>query len=82
MANAQRKPLADYASPRRRNSAQQRAYEDEPMTGVQASYLKALCDDADEPQAYDENLSKSEASKRIDDLKDKLGLLDPPPHTD
>ena len=40
---------------------------DEPMTGAQASYLKTLCEEADEP--FDDKLSKGEASKRIDALK-------------
>ena len=42
---------------------------DEPMTGAQASYLKTLSEEAGDPDAYDENLSKAEASKRIDALK-------------
>ena len=40
---------------------------DEPMTGAQASYLKTLSDQADE--SFDEDLTKAEASKRIDELK-------------
>jgi hypothetical protein len=44
---------------------------DEPMTGAQASYLKTLSDQADEP--FDETLSKAEASKRIDQLQSKTG---------
>lgn len=44
---------------------------DEPMTGAQASYLKTLSEQAHEPQAYSENLTKAEASKRIDALKAK-----------
>jgi DUF3072 family protein len=42
---------------------------DEPMTGAQASYLKTLCEQADEPDAFDASLTKAEASKRIDELK-------------
>ena len=42
---------------------------DEPMTGAQASYLKTLSEQADEPDAFDTSLTKAEASKRIDDLK-------------
>lgn len=42
---------------------------DEPMTGAQASYLKTLCEEAGE--SFDERLSKSEASKRIDALRAK-----------
>jgi hypothetical protein len=44
---------------------------DEPMTGAQASYLKTLSDQADEP--FDETLSKAEASKRIDELQSRTG---------
>jgi hypothetical protein len=45
---------------------------EEPMPGAQASYLKTLSEEAREPQAYDETLTKAEASKRIDALKAKL----------
>ncbi len=46
---------------------------DEPMTGAQASYLKTLSEIADEPQAFDESLTKAEASVRIDELKERTG---------
>jgi Protein of unknown function (DUF3072) len=41
----------------------------EPMTGAQASYLKTLSEQAQRPEAYDPDLDKAEASKRIDQLK-------------
>lgn len=44
---------------------------DEPMTGAQASYLKTLSEEAGE--GFDENLSKADASKRIDALQEKTG---------
>ena len=44
---------------------------EEPMTGAQASYLKTLCEEADEN--FDSNLTKAEASKRIDEMKQKTG---------
>jgi hypothetical protein len=44
----------------------------DPMTGAQASYLKTLSEEARDHQAYDETLTKAEASKRIDALKAKL----------
>lgn len=44
---------------------------DEPMTGAQRSYLKTLSDEAGEE--FDENLTKAEASKRIDELQQKTG---------
>jgi hypothetical protein len=40
---------------------------DEPMTAAQASYLKTLCEHAGE--AFEANLTKAEASKRIDSLR-------------
>lgn len=45
----------------------------EPMTGAQASYLKTLCEEAGEPDSFSEDLSKAEASERIDTLKERLG---------
>ncbi len=42
---------------------------DEPMTGAQASYLKTLSEQAHRPEAFDPNLTKGEASKRIDELR-------------
>lgn len=44
---------------------------DEPMTGAQKSYLKTLSDEAKEPM--DENLTKAEASEKIDELQKKTG---------
>ncbi len=44
---------------------------DEPMTGAQHSFLKTLSDEAGEPFA--ENLSKADASKRINELQQKTG---------
>lgn len=43
----------------------------EPMTGAQHSYLKTLSDEAGDE--LDENLSKAEASKKIDELQHKTG---------
>jgi hypothetical protein len=44
---------------------------DEPMTGAQTSYLKTLSEEAGE--AFDPNLTKAEASRRIDALQEKTG---------
>ena len=44
---------------------------DEPMTGAQRSYLKTLSEEAKEE--FDENLTKAEASNRIDELQQKTG---------
>jgi hypothetical protein len=45
---------------------------DDPMTGAQASYLTTLCEEAGEEHPA-EGLTKAEASKRIDELKARLG---------
>jgi DUF3072 family protein len=44
---------------------------DEPMTGAQKSYLKTLSEEAHVD--FDENLTKAEASRRIDELQQKTG---------
>jgi DUF3072 family protein len=49
---------------------------DDPMTGAQASYLKTLSEQAKMPESFAENLTKAEASRRIDVLRAKLGLID------
>jgi hypothetical protein len=46
---------------------------DEPMTGAQRSYLKTLSDEAQEP--FEESLTKAEASKRIDELRQRSPRL-------
>ncbi|MBF9234324.1 DUF3072 domain-containing protein [Microvirga alba] len=43
----------------------------EPMSAAQASYLKELSEKAHEPEAYDPELDKAEAIKRIDQLKNE-----------
>ena len=47
---------------------------DEPMTGAQMSYLKTLSEQAHDPDAYSDGLTKAEASKRIDTLKEKANV--------
>ena len=44
---------------------------DEEMTGAQRSYLQTLADEAGEE--VDLNLTKAEASKKIDELQQKTG---------
>ena len=46
---------------------------DEPMTAAQRSYLETLCHDVGDE--FDENLTKAEASKRIDELRDRSPRL-------
>lgn len=47
---------------------------DEPMTGAQASYLQTLSEEAGEE--FSPDLSKAEASKRIDRLQEQTGRGD------
>ena len=44
---------------------------DEPMTGAQRSYLHTLAEEAGEE--IDDDMTKAEASKRIDELQAKTG---------
>jgi hypothetical protein len=46
---------------------------DQPMTGAQASYLKTLSEEAHDDQAFDADLTKAEASERIDELQERTG---------
>lgn len=45
----------------------------EPMTGAQASYLKTLSEEAHDPEAFSDDLTKADASLKIDELKEKVG---------
>ena len=47
---------------------------DDPMTGAQASYLKTLCEQAGAPELYNDDLSKAEASKLIDEMREKANV--------
>ena len=47
---------------------------DDPMTGAQASYLKTLCEQAGTPEAFNDNLTKAEASKLIDEMREQAGV--------
>jgi len=44
---------------------------DQPMTGAQASYLQTLSEEAGEE--FDPELSKADASKKIDELQHETG---------
>ena len=51
---------------------------DDPMTGAQASYLKTLSEECDEPESFRADLTKAEASKRIDYSPDGVQtIIDP-----
>lgn len=43
----------------------------DPMTGAQASYLKTLFEQAGTPELFINNLTKAEASKLIDEMREK-----------
>ena len=46
---------------------------DEPMTAAQRSYLKTLCHDTGE--SFNEDLTKADASKLIDELRERSPRL-------
>jgi len=46
----------------------------DPMTGAQASYLKTLCEQAGAPESFDDELTKAEASKLIDEMREKANV--------
>jgi hypothetical protein len=48
---------------------------DEPMTGAQQSYLETLSEEAKEP--FDDNLTKAQASQRIEELQAVTGRGEP-----
>lgn len=41
------------------------------MTGAQASYLKILCEQPGTPEVYDDDLTKTQASKLIEEMRKK-----------
>lgn len=47
---------------------------EDPMTGAQASYLKTLCEQAGTPEKFRVDLTKAEASKMIDQMREKADL--------
>jgi hypothetical protein len=67
MANPETRTGADAASLQK--SPDEWKTGDEPMTAAQRSYLETLARDSGE--AFDETLSKAEASKRIDELRER-----------
>ena len=69
--NPKKQPIGDTDHSNQQKDPDDWVTGDEAMTGAQASYLKTLCEEAGEE--FDPNLSKSEASKRIDELKQSTG---------
>ena len=49
---------------------------DEPMTGAQRSYMHTLAEEAREE--VNDDLTKAEASKKIDEIQEKTGRKPPP----
>jgi hypothetical protein len=47
---------------------------DDPMTGAQTSYLKTLLEQVGCPERFEEGLTKAQASKLIDELRDKANI--------
>ena len=65
----QRPPAADDSN--RIKDPEEWSTGDEPMTGAQDSYLHTLASEAGE--SVDDDLTKAEASRRIDELQEKTG---------
>jgi len=63
--------MADQTNTNTQKDPEQWVTGDEPMTGAQESYLKTLSQEAGEP--FDAEISKADASKRIDELQEKTG---------
>jgi hypothetical protein len=61
----------DAASTNTRKDPDEWVTGNESMTGAQASYLKTLSEEAGEP--FDEELTKAEASKKIEELQSETG---------
>jgi Protein of unknown function (DUF3072) len=67
------RPTDDTAQPALQRDPDQWKTGDEPMTDAQRSYLETLSREAGED--FDESLSKAEASKRIDELRERSPRL-------
>jgi hypothetical protein len=66
-------PIGDNAEPGLQRDPDEWKTGDEPMTAAQRSYLETLCRDTGE--TFDPALSKAEASKRIDELRERSPRL-------
>jgi hypothetical protein len=47
---------------------------DDPMTGAQASYLRTLCEQVGAHDKSQDNLTKAEASKLIDEMRERANI--------
>ncbi|HXT28268.1 MAG TPA: DUF3072 domain-containing protein [Vicinamibacterales bacterium] len=66
-------PTDDNAQPALQRDPDEWKTGDEPMTDAQRSYLETLSREAGED--FDESLSKADASKRIDELRERSPRL-------
>jgi hypothetical protein len=71
MTDNPKMPSADHSASNAEKDPADWVTGDEPMTGAQASYLKTLSEEAHE--AFDDSLSKADASRRIEELQAKTG---------
>lgn len=71
MSRKQSKPAVDQPASNTIKDPEEWTTGEEPMTGAQASYLHTLASEAGE--TVDPDLTKAEASRRIDELQDKTG---------
>jgi hypothetical protein len=68
-----RNPTDDAAQPTLQRNPDEWKTGDEPMTDAQRSYLETLCTETGEE--FDDTLSKADASKRIDQLRQRSPRL-------
>jgi hypothetical protein len=73
MKNQTSQQAHDTAQPGLQRDPDQWKTGDEPMTDAQRSYLETLCRETGEE--FDERLTKAEASKRIDELRERSPRL-------
>ena len=73
MKNQTTQQADDTAQPALQRDPHQWKTGDEPMTDAQRSYLETLCRETGEE--FDERLTKAEASKRIDELRERSPRL-------
>ena len=73
MKNQTTQQADDTAQPTLQRDPDQWKTGDEPMTDAQRSYLETLCREAGEE--FDERLTKAEASKRIDERRERSPRL-------
>ena len=71
MSRKQSKPAVDQPTSNTIKEPEEWTTGEEPMTGAQASYLHTLASEAGE--TVDQDLTKAEASRRIEELQDKTG---------